>query len=48
MPEDRFNLRDKNGIKTDNRIENLQLLSKSEHTKIHHVLRKVVGGEEDA
>lgn len=25
----------KNGIKTDNRIENLQLMSKSEHTKHH-------------
>ncbi|MFY8160238.1 MAG: HNH endonuclease signature motif containing protein [Candidatus Kapaibacteriota bacterium] len=25
-----------NGIRTDNRIENLQLCTKSEHTKIHH------------
>jgi len=25
-----------NGIKTDNRIENLQLLTNGEHTKLHH------------
>ena len=29
-----------NGDKQDNRIENLQLTTKSEHTKIHHRLRE--------
>lgn len=28
-----------NGIKTDNRIENLQILTKSEHAKLHYSLR---------
>ncbi len=30
----------KNGIKTDNRIENLQIMTKSSHTKLHAKLRK--------
>jgi len=30
----------KNGTKTDNRIENLELLTASEHAKKHHALRK--------
>lgn len=29
-----------NGNKTDNRIENLQLILKAEHTKLHHNYRK--------
>lgn len=28
----------KNHVKTDNRLENLQLMTKSEHTKLHHTL----------
>jgi hypothetical protein len=31
-----------NGIKTDNRIENLQLMTQSEHSKLHHTLMKKV------
>ena len=27
----------KNGIKTDNRVENLEIMTNSEHTKLHHV-----------
>lgn len=27
----------KNGIKTDNRIENLEIMTNSEHTKLHHI-----------
>lgn len=29
-----------NGIKTDNRIENLQILSNSDHVKLHHKIKK--------
>lgn len=32
-----------NGIKTDNRIDNLQIMKSSEHTKHHHIGRKRVG-----
>lgn len=30
----------KNGVKTDNRLENLQLMTNSEHTKLHCKIRK--------
>jgi hypothetical protein len=33
----------KNRIKTDNRIENLQLMTNSEHTKLHYKEKKTLG-----
>ena len=33
-----------NGIKDDNRLENLQLILKSEHTKLHHKGKKIING----
>lgn len=30
----------KNGIKTDNRIENLEIMTNAEHTMIHHIGKK--------
>ena len=31
----------KNKIKTDNRIENLEIMTNSEHTRLHNIGRKV-------
>jgi hypothetical protein len=34
----------KNGIKTDNRIENLQILSRADHTSLHKLKYPVIDG----
>jgi hypothetical protein len=35
----------RNGVKTDNRIENLQLLSKAEHARLHACLKQLAAAD---